>query len=87
MPTTNQRMFYKTDKGYVDITAEFWNYGQKFKKENVGIADLEESVKEIYSKNENIINNIYGDLIDMTSLFILKNTNFLIILSTIGFRL
>lgn len=34
---------------------------EEFKKENVGIADLEESVKEIYSKNENIINNIYGD--------------------------
>lgn len=24
MPTTNQKMFYKTDEGYVDITAEFW---------------------------------------------------------------
>lgn len=34
---------------------------EDFKKENIGIADLEESVRRIYNENENIISNIYGD--------------------------
>ncbi len=50
-------MFFFENRGDVDPTL----LAIRFKEENVGIADLEDKVREIFDQNTDLVENIYGD--------------------------